>query len=92
MKYSNTILTDDNFDEELEKLCSKININYIEYESFFKKLPKDFTLQNNNGIDEWISYSINPDFSSDCKQAYQKGYLAYEFGNGFMVFNFEVVL
>ena len=92
MKYSNTILTDDNFDEELEKLCSKININYIEYESFFKKLPKYFTLQNNNGIDEWISYSINPDFSSDCKQAYQKGYLAYEFGNDFMVFNFEVVL
>ena len=34
MKYSNTILTDNNFDEELEKLCNKVNINHTEYKSF----------------------------------------------------------
>lgn len=92
MKYSNTILTDNNFDEELEKLCDKVNISHNEYESFEEKLPKDFIVQDNNGIDEWISYSINPDFSIDCIRAFQKGFLAYEFGNGFMIFNFEVVL
>lgn len=92
MKYSNLILTDDNFDEELVKLCKKINISHTQYESFEPKLTNDFHKQDNEGIEEWISYKILPDFSYDCSQVFQKGYLAYEFGNGFIIFNFETVL
>lgn len=92
MKYSNLILTDDNFDEELEKLCKKINISNTQYDSFESKLTKDFYKQNNEGVEEWISYGVFPKVCCGCIQAYQKGYLAYEFGNGFIIFNFETVL
>lgn len=93
MKYSNIILTDDNFDEELEKLCDFRKINTDYYNSFVKKLSDEFLVQYNNKKEEWINnIGIYPNKGSDFKQAYQRGQLAYEFGNGFIILDYEVLL
>lgn len=93
MKYSNIILTDDNFDEELEKLCDFTKINTDSYSSFVKELPDEFKLQYNDEKEEWINnIGSYPSKGSDFKQAYQRGQLAYEFENGFIVLDYEVLL
>ena len=90
--YSQTILTDSNFDEELEKLCTSVGANQSSYNSFVDKLDDGFELQMNDGKEEWVRSRVVPDIESDCRQAHQKGQLAYEFGNGFIVLDFEVLL
>lgn len=90
--YSSIVLTDDNFDDELEKLCASIKLNLNSSNSFVDKLEEDFELQNNNGKEEWIRCETIPNISSDCRQVYQKGQLAYEFANGFIVLDYEVLL
>lgn len=93
MKYSNVILTDENFDTEIETLATIIGIPFTKYENFVEILPSGFTCQTHEkGFEEWICFETVPSFSSDCASAYQKGYLAYEFGNGFIIFNFEFLL
>ena len=92
MRYSNVILTDDNFDEELEKLCDFAGISIDCYSSFVNNI-EDFILQENNEREEWIKvYGSFPNKSSNYEQAYQKGQLAYEFYNGFIIFDYEVLL
>lgn len=92
MKYSDTILTDDNFDEEIEKLASVIGIPFVNYEGFVDTLtPSVYTCQTHEkGFEEWIMCVTFP--SASMGEAYQKGFLAYEFGNGFVIFNFETLL
>lgn len=93
MKYSNTILFDNNFDKELELLCDTVGIPYSNYENFAATLPDGYIKQTNtNGFEEWINCKTVPDKGSDFKQARQVGTLAYEFGNGFIVLSFETIL
>lgn len=93
MKYSNEILTESSFDKVLEDLCYKMGFSIDAFNSFVECLDSNFKLQYNNGVEEWInvygSYS-NP--KSGYRIAYQRGQLAYEFGNGFVVMDYEVVL
>ena len=90
--YSEAIVTDDNFDKELEELCELMECDPNSYNSFIEKLDDNFSLQINNGKEEWICSKNVSNKGSDFKQAYQKGQVAYEFGNGFIVIDYEVVL
>lgn len=93
MKYSNTILTDDNFDEEIEKLSEIIGIHFNNCDGFTEKLTDSFSCQTHEkGFEEWIMSGVYPSAGSACGDAYQKGYLAYEFGNGFAIFKLEILL
>lgn len=85
MRYSNEILTDDNFDEELEKLSNLVGIWHNNYDCFVKELDNSFSVQKNEyGFDEWVSSNISSDSSGMI--ATQSCKLAYEFANGFIVF------
>lgn len=89
--YSNIILTDDNFDENLEMICDTMGVSQECYESFESTLDDSFTFQYNNNIKEWIS--SNGCISSKCGlKATQSYKIAYEFANGFMVFNCNDVI
>jgi hypothetical protein len=93
MKYSNEILTDNNFDKELETLCDTIGIHHNNYDNFVASLPDGYTKQiHTHGFEEWVNGKTLPNKGSDFKQAYQVGQLAYEFGNGFILLNFETLL
>ena len=92
MKYSNVFITDENMDYELEQLCKKISISNNNCEGFTEKLEDGYTKQQAEGFDEWIKCGSYPNKGSDFRQAIQKGFLAYEFANGFLVFNFESIL
>lgn len=93
MKYSELIITDDNFDFELEKLSETVGIHFNNYDSFVKRLDDKFKCQVHPlGFDEWLIYEICPDIESGCRQAHKSGKLAYEFGNGFMVLEFDILL
>lgn len=98
MKYSETILTDDNFDDELEKLLSTIGNYGIEYDGFVDKLDDSFEKQENDlGFEEWIKITkgLHMDISAmhaGISQACKEGKIAYEFGNGFIILNFVDVL
>ena len=93
MKYSNVPLTDDNFDTELDKLSEIAGIHLNSYDDFVDKLDDKFHCQTHPlGFEEWITCGIYPDVSSDCSQVCQKGKLAYQFGNGFIIFDFKEFL
>ncbi len=98
MKYSKTILSDENFDDELEKLLNVIGECGKEFDGFVDKLDNSFTKQKNNlGFDEWISTTkeLHMDISAmhaGITQACKEGKIAYEFGNGFIILNFVDVL
>lgn len=89
MKYSNLIITDDNFDENMEKLADENGFPYVSYLDFVEKLPENlnFTKQDNeNGYEEWISIKTIPNRSSRYVFYNQEQITAYEFANGFMLF------
>lgn len=86
MRYSEKVLTENNFDEEVERIYKEIGEGIIEYNSFIEELDKQFTKQTNNGKEEWIRWTFSSD--SQC----QKGQLAYEFKNGFIVMDFIDIL
>jgi hypothetical protein len=91
-RYSDVFLSDNNFDEELEKLCEIVGLPYSSYEAFTEKLDGKFYKQENeNGFEEWINSRI-VNRSAGISEATQVGQLAYEFGNGFIVLNFEVLV
>lgn len=93
MKYSDVVLTDDNFDDELEKLSEIVGIHFNNYDNFVESLDNKFMCQIHTlGFEEWIICGAYPSIGSDCKQAYQREKLAYEFANGFIIFDFEVLL
>lgn len=86
-KYSDLILTDDNFDENMEKLADENGYNYSDYIDFVKELPEGFSKQiNENGYEEWILMKVYPDHSWDCIFPIIQTILAYEFANGFILF------
>lgn len=90
MRYSEEILTDDNMDEEVEKLAELIGLPYSNYEKFVKTLDEGFNMQTHDlGFEEWLNMQTVP--NSTGSQAYQRGFLAYEFANGFIVFHFELL-
>lgn len=87
MRYSNVIITDENFDEEMERLADQNNYNYSQCIGFAEKLSDDFIVQqNDNGYEEWVCQKVYPDFSIDCVTPIIEAVVAYEFANGFMLF------
>lgn len=87
MRYSNVIITDENFDEEMERLADQNNYNYSQCIGFAEKLSDDFIVQqNDNGYEEWVCQKVYPDFSIDCVAPIIEAVVAYEFANGFMLF------
>ena len=91
MRYSEEILNDDNFDEEVEKLAELIGIPHTNYETFVEKLDDNYKKQTHDlGFEEWLKSEIYP--SSSGLEANERGFLAYEFGNGFVVFNFDFLI
>ena len=92
-KYSNIEITDDNFDEEYEKLAELFDIRGT-FNSFVSELPFSFVKQDNNGVEEWLSSSnLKNNFSSSINQCIHSCcMLAYEFKNGFLIIDFEEVL
>lgn len=87
MKYSNIIITDDNSDEEMERLADQNGYVYNQYIGFENSLKKGFTVQQNKyGYEEWVNQKVLPNHSIDCVAPIFEAILAYEFGNGFMLF------
>ena len=61
MRYSNEILSNDNFDYEVEKLAENIGIPHTNYDCFLEKLDDGFVVQNHDlGFEEWIKYKTIP--------------------------------
>lgn len=97
MRYSDVNITDDNFDNELKKLLGIIGECGIWYDEFVEKIDNSFSMKTHDlGFEEWVeSYGLKPDISAMNAGVYQtceRGRLAYEFGNGFIVLNFVNVL
>lgn len=81
------IITDDNFDENMEKLADENGFQYGQFIKFIEDLSNDFIQQiNKNGYEEWISVKTYPNYSIDCASPIIICTFAYEFANGFMVF------
>lgn len=97
MKYSEVILTDDNFDEEFEKLQEVHGSQLQPDDEWFwvEKQLEGFTPQENpKGFTEYVQSSVNASDSigSDFKQAYMRGMVGYEFGNSFVYLPFFELL
>ena len=99
MKYSNEIITDDNFDLEHEKLCEVIGIPHFNGFEVYDELPRGFREQRATGRDgedlgfsEFVRGKIMPNKGSDFQQAFEVGEVAYQFGNMFISKHYEMVL
>jgi len=93
MKYSEEIVTDDNFDDIMEKLAETIGTPHTNYNEFLDSLPCGFVEQEHDlGFSEFVNSKTVHSIASDCRQACQIGIVAYEVGNGFITFNFNNVL
>lgn len=93
IKYSNVILSDDNFDEELEKLCDSLKVPYDRYLDFVEKLDNTYSKQNNSlGFEEWVNQKVKPHYNP-MGNVYPHiyGKLAYEFANGFIVLYYSEI-
>lgn len=87
MRYSNVIITDDNMDEEMEQLADQNGFGYNQCLGLYNELSGKFTIQQNkNGYDEWIMQRALPNHSIDCVAPIIESVVAYEFGNGFILF------
>lgn len=86
MRYSDIILTNGNIEEATDKLIRILTPeSNITFDRFSKQLDSSFRcLTNDDGSEEWIKSSISGDM--------ERGKLAYEFGNGFLVFDFEELI
>lgn len=88
-RYSDLIITDEIFDENMERLADENDFLYGQFLDFVEKLPKElnFTKQDNkNGYEEWISVRSLPNHAIDCISPIVESIVAYEFANGFMLF------
>lgn len=87
IRYSDLVIIDSNFDENMEKLADENDFRYNQFINFLKELPKDFKKQNGkNGYEEWVSAKTYPNYSIDCVSPIIISTVAYEFANGFMIF------
>lgn len=88
-KYSDLIITDDIFDENMEKLADENNFAYGQFLDFVQKLPENLKFnkqENKNGYEEFVCVRTLPNHSIDCASHIEQTIFAYEFGNGFMLF------
>jgi len=85
------IITDDNFDEEFEKLCDILHISYGSWFEFVDNLGDGFFKQTHElGFEEWINQKVNAHYNP-VGNVYPciSGSLAYECGNGFMICSYS---
>jgi len=99
MKYSNVIITDDNFDLEHEKLCEIIGIPHYNDFEVYDELPVGFSEQEAVGrCGEELGFSVFvmgktiPNKGSDFQQAFEVGEVACQFGNMFISKHYEMVI
>lgn len=82
MSRKNIIITDDNFDEEFEKICEEKGYPYGCGVEFVSALPEGFTKSD----DVWTKSIIEPNIAIDCSSAIENYQIAFQFANGFMIF------
>jgi hypothetical protein len=104
MKYSELELTDENFDEEYEKLTDLIgNLNSDEYDVYdalpegFCKQESEFENRKKRGFDEWVRQGgTMPDTKGNIQgnvpQVFVSGEIAFEFKNKFLSLHFNDAL
>ena len=81
-----TVLTDENYDQEFERICDENGYFYGQNSEFVEKLPEGFCKQiNDKGCEEWCKTSVAPNLAIDASSAIKEYYMAYEFANGFIV-------
>ena len=97
--YSKVKITDDNMDNELERLCEIVGVNTRNYENTLNKLPEGFHKypcvgkdNENLGFSCWMKSKVVPNKGSDFSQAFEAGLIAFEFGNCFLVFKYEMII
>jgi hypothetical protein len=97
--YSKTLLNDNNFDEELEKLCDIVGRSPRSYENTLHFLPDGFYEypfrgkdNKNLGFSVWINSKVMPNKGSDFAQAFDVGLEAFQFGDCFILLKFEDVI
>lgn len=78
----NIIITDDNFDEEFEKICNENGYPYGCDVKFVDSLFKGFTKSDN----KYVKVIIEPNIAIDCSSAIENYQIAFRFANGFMIF------
>ncbi len=93
-RYSDIYITDDNQDEEREKLCDLLNEPYYagefwETEIFREDKRFKKTYSEEFDCEVWVAQVFLPDYSIDCVAPIVETAIAYEFANGFMVFGFH---
>ena len=96
MRYSDIELTDDNFDEEYEKLTDLIgNLNSDEWE-VYDTLPSGFTKQESEcenrvkrGFSEYVKSGVIRFDHTNQNQCLCSGEVAYEFKNKFISLHFN---
>lgn len=87
-RYSDVVITDNNEDEEMEKLAEENGYPIWHYLGFEEKLPhnKFYEQENEHGYAEWVCQKVLPNHSIDCVAPDVHNFMAYEFANGFMIF------
>ena len=86
-QYSEVLITDDNEDEESEKLADQNGWAYCQYLGFFENLPSSFSKQENkNGYEEMVDVRTYPNHAIDCSAPIYTTVIAYQFANGYMCF------
>lgn len=93
-RYSDIYITDDNSDEEREKLCVLLGQPYsagsFEEKNTIlgdKRFEKEYSKQFDCEV--LIAQVIRPNFAIDCVAPIIETTIAYEFANGFMVFGYR---
>lgn len=95
MSRKDITITDENYDEQFEKICEEQGFPYGSENNFVEKLPDDFTKIDKKDDPDDCDYQctkLNPDHSSDCANALQDIITAWEFANGFITIHREYVI
>lgn len=96
-RYSNVEICDSNEDEEMEKLAALIGLSYSSYQGFIKSINSEYEPQMAGNIEskkdydfvEWCKSVTKPNHSVSFNAGVLTCSLAYEFANGYMVFEME---
>lgn len=95
-RYSNIEICDSNEDEEMEKLAELIGVSYSSYLGFSPAIDKKYTPQlsslkepNKGDFVEWCNSHTEPCHSVGYNAGTLICKLAYEFANGYMIFQVE---
>ena len=88
MNRKDIVITDDNYDEEWERLCDAHNWTYGRDNKFLEELPKDFSKNTDKKNDDDYDYSkvsFEPNIALGSTSAIEHYQTAYAFKNGFML-------